>query len=457
MAVVTPTGNKVVWGSLERVDYEDMVAMADLPLRAVAAQSGALVGNLGDHSSDGGFATPGTTRRNGLMSKLTYDTSDWTQVTFSPFTAGFALESSAGEDDEGAVNWLATFVYDLSTAFGGSGSTPSLDFSGHAGQTPYVWARRVQLPADAGNRREWDDENDQEILSSMNTRTRERVDLGLSNYGAPEEPPDADPDNSWVKIARASSVAVDAVVLEPRYLLDKYDAVMEASAANVLYGKGAKFYAVNRSTSDGPGLAEVVTATFATLAKIFDGRWEIDPETFTITGGLVSDLVAWYANLSNGAFRGLSQLDDAIDANGQDIVAHNTRLTTIETVVPLHTIVFKWNAGTSQYDILGQTPNTFAASVSDTVEGAGPKAQILYTVPSGYVVYGVHVDAPARPFTLLLSGVVTPGPSIYWATDVSLPFVGDGAVVFTLQIIRTLGDTVNDDHPIIVTLTGTRS
>lgn len=452
MAVITATGNKVVWNALERVDMADIVAMGDLPLRAVASMGGALVGSPGE-----GHVAYTTSSQNGLLSKLTYDGADPTAVTIGTFMACYVLEADAGPDGEGAVRWLSTFTYDLTTALGATLATQSLDFSAHDGGIPYVWARRVQIESDEEFRRRWNDVDNKEETASMVTRTREYVELGLSEPGVPEQPPD--PDFAWVKIARATSVNLSGVVvLEPRYAFDRFDAVTEADATSIEYGKGAKFYAKSR-TSDGPGLTEIVTAAFATLAKIMDGRWVIDPDTFTVSSGLLSDLVAWYDNLDDDAYRGLKQVHAALDATAAYAVAVNDRLVTVETVVPLYALVFKWNSGTSQYDILGQTPDTFGvATVAGLVVGAGHRATVTLTVPNGYTIFGVQVDGPAAAFTDALDGTEPP-IDIRWAFEKDLPFVGDGVDTAWLQVIRLVaaGAVVSDTYEFMVTLFGTRS
>lgn len=300
MSYFTPLGNRVVWSSFERVELEDMIDAGDLPLRAAAQALGVLRGTAGNHG-----APYSSTGQNGLMSRLVYDGSDATDVTFSYFSLGFCIEGD-GPDNEGKIQWFSLCNYDLTAPFQVGRSTPSLDFTGYAGLLPYVWARRVQIEADPETRREWDEVGEVEDPVLLNTRTREYVVLGLSNATNMHQPPTADP--GWVKIARATSVSVPgAVVLAPRYGLSKYDSVYEATATTIANGLAAKYWNADRAT-DGPGLADAFTVIFAALSKLRDGRWQFNADTFNLADANVADLKGWAEGVADPAAIGIEQL-----------------------------------------------------------------------------------------------------------------------------------------------------
>lgn len=299
---LTPAGNKVIWNEFERVELDDMVAAGDLPLRALAQSLGILRGKAGDHG-----APFDSTGQNGLMSRLIYDGSDSTNVTFSTFQVGFCDESN-GPDDEGRTQWFALFSYDLTTSFQVGRSTASLDFTGYDGLQPFVWAHRYVAEADYEPRREWDEVSELEEGVNLNTRSREYVRLGLSDISDPHKPPSAKGD--WVKIARAISVSVPgSVVLAPRYGLSKYDAVYEASATSLANGVAAKYWDSDRNT-DGPGLADAITTIFAVLSKLRDGRWQFNPDTYNLADASVAGLRGWAHQVDDPTAVGLTQLEE---------------------------------------------------------------------------------------------------------------------------------------------------
>jgi|GEM_PF-4585872 len=297
---MTPTGNKVVWGEFERVELEDMVAAADLPLRAIAQSLGILRGKAGPHG-----APYDSTGQNGLMSRLEYDGADSTNVTFSAFAMGFCDEG-IGPNAEGRTQWFALCNYDLTTASQVGRSTASLDFTGYNGLMPYVWAHRRQIEADDAARREWDEVDEAEVAVLLKTRTREYVQLGLSDVADPHKPPSAK--GKWVKIARAISVTVPGeVVLAPRFALSKYDSVYEASAGSLANGVEAKYWNADRA-DDGPGLADAFTAIFAMLSKLRDGRWQFNADTFNLADASVAGLKGWATQASDPLAIGIEQL-----------------------------------------------------------------------------------------------------------------------------------------------------
>lgn len=377
MAVVTPTGGKVLWHSLERVDIDDLDATELLPLQAVADSNAGLVGAR-------------ETSQHGLLSALEYDGSVPTEVTLGAFKFVTLTQVNGAEAKEPGVAAVAT--YERVSANGITYNTPSLDFTGYTGTFPYVWAQRSQVEADELSRVFWDDEGEDEYTDPVNTRIIDVVTLALSpTPGTPETPPDGD---GWVKIARASSVA-SSVVLEPRYVFDRPDGFFEVIKGTTNdyteVAKGVKFYPEVRE-SRGPGMLEVVTAAFATLAKIMDGRWQVSESDFTLVEGSMADgLRAWWENLEDETFRGLLQHDQEIDTLEASVAS-----------LEASPFVLAWGM-ISDSDVPGSIGTTFfrreAVTGTFAKETTGPLAG-LYTLTVKGRVRAVHVTPAAG-----LSGV----------------------------------------------------
>lgn len=285
-------GRKVRFHDLQRVDRPDIDAMSDL---AAETTSDALAGIIGDIEPDatGGSAPRRYTAQNGLASPLDYSAAGKI-VTFGVMRVGWLVE-------ETPAPYATLATYDPADP----GATPSLDFSGYDGLTPFVWARRVVADTETAPRRFWNEAGSNEETRAETTRTRASVQLGISLPTAPDDPPKG---TGWARIARALTVPVSGdVELEPRHLFDRYDATFEGDTA---VGQRAKYYAENR-TSPGVGLNDAMTAIFATLSKIRDGRWVFDPETFKIDASMPVDLQGWRDLLDDPTAVGLAQLEDA--------------------------------------------------------------------------------------------------------------------------------------------------
>lgn len=283
-------GRKVRFHPLQRVDLPDIDAMGDLPGEAVSSALAGLVGDI-EPEATGGSASRRYTAQNGLLSALAYQATGQV-VTFGPMRFGWLVDTTPAH---------ATIEdYDPNDP----GSTASLNFGLHEGQTPFVWARRLTSDTDTASRRFWDDATTVEVTRAETTRTKVSIQLGLSLPGNVDNPPKG---TGWVRIARALTVPESGdVVLEPRHAFDRYDAHAEADTA---IGKRAKYYADGRETF-GAGFNDAFSAIFATLSKLRDGRWQFDPDTFKTDGAMPVDLQGWRDLLDDPDAIGLAQLED---------------------------------------------------------------------------------------------------------------------------------------------------
>ncbi len=182
------TSAKVNFESQERLDLPDLNTIMDNPRDALVETQGAL----------GGARILGSTAAVGVSGSLS-------QITFNTAT----LASTVIEGPLSLINYLEVqpgqhegqvVLYDPSA----TGQQTTIDltpFSGGA-LTPYIWARRVDLPTNADTRRKWDTGSGSEIVFSLATEIGYRVEFepSLSDKRTASEP-------EWFVIAKVESWA----------------------------------------------------------------------------------------------------------------------------------------------------------------------------------------------------------------------------------------------------------
>lgn len=244
---MTKIGDRVNWDlDLERVDYEDFLAHADLSFEALSTVLGALLGKSVF----------------GLLTKLTYDGSTPAAVTINPFVA--ASSSASGES--------VVVRYDRNLAWQEALSTASLDFSGKG--LCVVWARSWRTPVTPEPRRFFDDVAGIEDTEPVHpTRLREVVQLAITDDPTPGDPPDDQ--EGWIPIANAQESG-GAVVLRPITIWDYY-----AGAAVSVAGDSSHVWAqgIALGTDDAPssaGLASILRTLWGLLHLAMDSDWDFD-------------------------------------------------------------------------------------------------------------------------------------------------------------------------------------
>lgn len=291
-------GKKVLFYPLERVDLPDLDAVGVLPIETLSRVAMSLRGDIdATATGDGNLRF---TAQNGLLSALNYSAVG-PVVTFGPMRLGRAVEAPEGH--------VAIEYYDPADP----NTTAGLDFSDYEGLSPFVWARFAPYAGDEASRRFWVEASTSEDEAIVATRQKPAVVLGLSLLTSPFYPEIPPKGTGWFRIARAKVVPGGGgdVELEPRFMFDRYDPLLEESSSTVAVGKRAKFYAEDRASAK-PGLEEITTAVFAALSKITDGRWKFDPETFLLDGAagdLLGDLKGWRDLFAETNIVGLEQLN----------------------------------------------------------------------------------------------------------------------------------------------------
>lgn len=160
------------------------------------------------------------------------------------------------------------------------GQVSDVDLSGFVGVPTFIWARAVTGPMDGDTRRAWDIDAQDEVIVSMTTRLRERVEW-LAGHTKPVG-------DGWFKVARVTGWAVTTPIIVWIHAWDRTtDGQSNATQARALL--------TSSDSSDYPawlGLGAILRAGLRALARIHD----------------TAESVEWY----KAPPRGLKQVDAAL-------------------------------------------------------------------------------------------------------------------------------------------------
>lgn len=148
----------------ERLDIPDVLALQELTAEYVVRMLGGVMGAARGNGSSSDVTVSGS------LNTLLFNTFTLasTEILNKAMFVNYRL--NAVGDDEGQVVW-----FDPSDP--GQQTTIDLDV---VGQTPYIWAKRFSISDDADTRRKWDTGSGTEVVFSMATRLRHRVEFAVN-------------------------------------------------------------------------------------------------------------------------------------------------------------------------------------------------------------------------------------------------------------------------------------
>jgi hypothetical protein len=189
MAVTTTLGaiDKVNLVDDERLDIPDTLALQELVSEYVIRMLGGVFGGVRKPGDSTQFTV------SGALNYLKFNPSVLASTSIDNKAMLLNFRSNSTGDDEGQVVWYNPALV---------GQKTTIDLSGQVGISPvYIWAQRVDLPADADTRKKWS--AGAETTFSLATRQRHRVDwaVNASDHRI------ATGDNTWFVVAEIESWA----------------------------------------------------------------------------------------------------------------------------------------------------------------------------------------------------------------------------------------------------------